>query len=95
MIRQADPIRFPFNDPSVNATITSASLTPRTRAASAGLNSSGNPAGAAGPAEGEQLFNQVVNQLRESGLTVATGVFGAKMAVELVNDGPVTLLLKR
>jgi len=31
--------------------------------------------------------------LRELGLTVATGVFQAEMAVELVNDGPVTLLL--
>ena len=32
--------------------------------------------------------------LRERGLRVETGVFGADMAVELVNDGPVTLLLE-
>jgi D-aminoacyl-tRNA deacylase len=39
------------------------------------------------------LYEDVVRQLRESGLPVATGVFQAHMAVELVNDGPVTLLL--
>lgn len=39
------------------------------------------------------LYDEVVRQLRESGLPVETGVFQAHMAVELVNDGPVTLLL--
>jgi D-tyrosyl-tRNA(Tyr) deacylase len=39
------------------------------------------------------LYEEVVRRLRESGLPVATGVFQAHMAVELVNDGPVTLLL--
>ena len=39
------------------------------------------------------LYEDVVRQLRESGLEVLTGVFGAYMQVELVNDGPVTLLL--
>ena len=35
----------------------------------------------------------MVEALRSRGLVVATGTFGARMAVHLVNDGPVTLLL--
>jgi D-tyrosyl-tRNA(Tyr) deacylase len=42
----------------------------------------------------EPLVEAVVAALRARGLTVSTGVFGADMAVELVNDGPVTLLLE-
>ena len=41
----------------------------------------------------EPLVDAVVAALRERGLEVATGVFGAHMEVELVNDGPVTILL--
>lgn len=41
----------------------------------------------------EPLVDAVVDALRARGLEVATGVFGADMAVELVNDGPVTILL--
>ena len=37
----------------------------------------------------------MVATLRERGVTVATGEFGADMQVALVNDGPVTLLLER
>jgi D-tyrosyl-tRNA(Tyr) deacylase len=48
---------------------------------------------AAAPEEGERWFERTVALLREQGLEVATGVFGAKMEVELVNDGPVTILL--
>ncbi|HET9658468.1 MAG TPA: D-aminoacyl-tRNA deacylase [Kineosporiaceae bacterium] len=40
------------------------------------------------------LVDAVVDALRELGLEVATGRFGADMAVELVNDGPVTLILE-
>jgi D-tyrosyl-tRNA(Tyr) deacylase len=40
----------------------------------------------------EPLFDAFVARLREQGVRVATGVFGAMMQVELVNDGPVTLL---
>ena len=48
----------------------------------------------AAPAESAlKLYEQVVHQLREAGLTVATGQFQARMSVALVNDGPVTLLL--
>jgi D-aminoacyl-tRNA deacylase len=39
------------------------------------------------------LYEDVVRRLRESGLQVGTGVFQAEMDVQLVNDGPVTLLL--
>ena len=39
------------------------------------------------------LYDDVVGRLRDSGLPVSTGTFQAEMAVELVNDGPVTLLL--
>ena len=48
---------------------------------------------AAGPIA-EPLVGAVVEALRARGLEVATGVFGADMAVELVNDGPVTILLE-
>jgi len=50
-------------------------------------------AAAPGPVA-EPLVDAVVADLRARGLAVATGVFGADMAVELVNDGPVTLLLE-
>jgi D-tyrosyl-tRNA(Tyr) deacylase len=50
-------------------------------------------AAAPGPVA-EPLVDAVVHALRERGLEVVTGVFGADMAVELVNDGPVTILLE-
>ncbi len=49
---------------------------------------------AAGPEHAEPLIEQVCAELRGLGATVATGRFRADMAVELVNDGPVTLLLE-
>lgn len=49
---------------------------------------------AARPEVAEPLVDHVVATLRELGATVATGVFGAHMDVELVNDGPVTLLVE-
>ena len=50
-------------------------------------------AAAPGPVA-EPLVEAVVAALRARGVEVATGVFGADMAVELVNDGPVTVLLE-
>ncbi|HWT06885.1 MAG TPA: D-aminoacyl-tRNA deacylase [Xanthomonadales bacterium] len=41
----------------------------------------------------ERLYERVASRLRATGLRVETGIFGADMAVELVNDGPVTILL--
>jgi len=48
---------------------------------------------AAAPASAKPLYEAVVQQLRDGGLAVETGVFQADMDVELVNDGPVTMLL--
>ncbi len=45
------------------------------------------------PEAANALYEQVVKQWRERGITVETGIFGADMAVSLVNDGPVTILL--
>ncbi|HST80334.1 MAG TPA: D-aminoacyl-tRNA deacylase [Kineosporiaceae bacterium] len=50
--------------------------------------------GAAPGPVAEPLVTATAAALREFGLTVGTGRFGAEMAVELVNDGPVTLLLE-
>lgn len=48
---------------------------------------------AAEPAMGEAFYEKFVAALRETGIFVQTGVFRAMMAVELVNDGPVTIWL--
>ena len=49
---------------------------------------------AAAPSEqANNLYEEFAEALRRFGLTVATGVFGAMMSVELVNEGPVTILL--
>jgi D-aminoacyl-tRNA deacylase len=48
---------------------------------------------AAGPDVAEPLIRGVVDRLRGMGISTATGVFGAHMDVELVNDGPVTVLI--
>lgn len=48
---------------------------------------------AAPPEVASQLYLQVAGLLREAGIPVQTGVFGAHMDVYLVNDGPVTILL--
>jgi len=51
--------------------------------------------GAAPPEEAEPLVDYFVEQLRGEGLTVATGLFGAYMDVEIHNDGPVTLMIEK
>jgi D-tyrosyl-tRNA(Tyr) deacylase len=48
---------------------------------------------AAAPEEAEVLYERFCDELRALGLPVETGVFGAKMELELVNDGPVTIVL--
>ena len=50
-------------------------------------------ANAAPVEQAEPLYNQFCQALRNLGVPVETGVFGARMAVELVNDGPVTIIL--
>jgi D-tyrosyl-tRNA(Tyr) deacylase len=49
---------------------------------------------AARPEQAARLVDRVVERLHTLGATVATGHFGADMQVDLVNDGPVTLLLE-
>ena len=49
----------------------------------------------AAPNIAEPLYNLFVDKLKESGLTIATGKFGAMMEVKIENDGPVTLILER
>jgi D-tyrosyl-tRNA(Tyr) deacylase len=48
---------------------------------------------AAGPDMARSLYEDVVRQLRDARLDVATGEFKAMMQVDLVNDGPVTILI--
>ena len=48
---------------------------------------------AASPEAARALYEQAVERLRSAGLTVETGVFGAHMQVELLNDGPVTFIV--
>ncbi len=48
---------------------------------------------AAPPGEASRLYGEFCAALRAEGLPVSTGRFGARMQVELVNDGPVTILL--
>lgn len=50
-------------------------------------------ADAAPPDQAEPLYEAFCAALRALGVPVATGVFGARMEVELVNDGPVTIVL--
>jgi D-aminoacyl-tRNA deacylase len=48
---------------------------------------------AAPPEEAEPLYERFCGALHELGIRVETGVFGAQMQLELVNDGPVTVIL--
>jgi D-aminoacyl-tRNA deacylase len=50
--------------------------------------------GAARPEVAEPLYEHFCQALRDLGITVERGVFGARMVVELVNDGPVTIILE-
>jgi D-tyrosyl-tRNA(Tyr) deacylase len=49
---------------------------------------------AARPEQAEPLYERFCDALAALGVPVARGVFGARMAVELVNDGPVTIVLE-
>jgi len=50
-------------------------------------------AGAAPPEDAEPLYERFCSELRALGVPVETGVFGVQMEVELVNNGPVTIVL--
>ena len=47
------------------------------------------------PNEANKLYEYFVSELKKSGLTVKTGVFGAMMDINLINDGPVTFMLEK
>ena len=47
---------------------------------------------AASPEKGKKLYLDFIDRVASMGIRVATGCFGAKMAVSLINDGPVTLI---
>ncbi|MEJ2052968.1 MAG: D-aminoacyl-tRNA deacylase [Calditrichaceae bacterium] len=49
---------------------------------------------AANPGKGESLYNEFVKKLQDSGLKIETGIFGAMMDVDLLNYGPVTLIVE-
>ena len=48
---------------------------------------------AAKPDLGQELYERFVDALRDSGITVSTGIFQTDMQIELVNDGPVTIMM--
>ena len=47
------------------------------------------------PKEAEVMYENFVKMVKESGLSVETGVFGVMMDVALINDGPVTFILEK
>ena len=49
--------------------------------------------GAARPLEAEKIYEYFVGRLKDTGIAVKTGIFGAHMTVEIINDGPVTIWL--
>ena len=50
---------------------------------------------AARPDQAEPLVESFSKELRELGIPVSTGLFGARMQVEILNDGPVTMMLEK
>ena len=51
--------------------------------------------GAGDPAISEKLIERFVEKIRAAGVEAETGIFGADMKVELLNDGPVTLIIDK
>ncbi len=49
---------------------------------------------AASPDIANELYERFINQVRKKGINVETGKFGAMMDVELINDGPVTIIVE-
>ena len=45
------------------------------------------------PENAEKMYDQVINEYNKTGLEIKTGEFGAKMEIDLINDGPVTIML--
>ena len=51
--------------------------------------------GAAHPDHAQPLVSLLAHEIEDKGIHVETGIFGAMMSVEIINDGPVTLMLER
>lgn len=49
---------------------------------------------AAGPTKAKEFYNLFIDKARELGVEVKAGVFGAMMEIELINDGPVTIIIE-
>lgn len=47
------------------------------------------------PVEAEILYNKFNEKIKEKGVKVETGLFGAEMSLEITNDGPVTIIIER
>ena len=45
------------------------------------------------PSNAEKIYNETIEEFNKTGLNIQTGKFGAKMKIDLTNDGPVTILL--
>jgi len=45
------------------------------------------------PDKAEKMYEHLINEFRKSGLKVESGIFGAKMDISLINNGPVTIML--
>jgi D-tyrosyl-tRNA(Tyr) deacylase len=50
-------------------------------------------AAAARPEHAERVYEELIGEVRDKGIPVQTGIFGAMMVVDLENDGPVTLIV--
>lgn len=50
---------------------------------------------AAPPEIANPLYDQFIDEVRKSGITTATGIFGAEMKVSLINDGPITVMVEK
>lgn len=50
---------------------------------------------AAPPEIANPLYEQFIDEVRKSGISTASGIFGAEMKVSLINDGPITIMLER
>ena len=45
------------------------------------------------PIDARKIYNETIDEFNKTGLSIKTGEFGAKMKINLINDGPVTILL--
>ena len=50
---------------------------------------------AAKPEYANELYEYIIKKVKETGVNTKTGIFGAKMNVKLLNDGPVTIMLEK